>query len=135
MSSTEAVWFKIIVLIVSAVFVGFSIANIVYFNRIRKGNCEEVSEGEATTLLWLNIVMVIIAGIIFIWSLWRLIFSRETRQRVQTTLTSPDVGARMGYTRSVTVTSGAPIRQDPSAAANIVSRRTIAAETALAARS
>ena len=76
MIGPEITWYKALVLITSALAIGFGITNLVYFNEIRlKGNCGPVSSGTATTMVWLNLILVIFAAIIFFWSLFRLIYS------------------------------------------------------------
>ena len=96
--TTEAVWYKVLVFIVSGIIVGVSIANIVYYNRLRDGSSASVSDGEATAMMWVNIVVLVIAALIFLWSLWRLIFSRESRKKVKMYVSDPRVGATRGYT-------------------------------------
>ena len=72
MHPVEFTWYKAIVLLTSAMALGFGIVNIVYFNKIRlnQDNCQELSSGEATTALWLNIILVIFAAVLFFWSLF-----------------------------------------------------------------
>ena len=81
--TSEARWFKIVVFIVSGFFVGFSLANIIYFNRIRRnGGAPGITVGEATAMLWINAILFGIALIIFIWSIYRLVAGQEYRRRV-----------------------------------------------------
>lgn len=87
--STETRWFKILVLIASGLVAGVSLANIIYYNRIRTGSCTAVSVNEATGLLVVNVIIFIIAILLFLWALWRLLFSREFRVKAQ--------GATLGY--------------------------------------
>lgn len=101
MDTTESRWFKIIVFVLSAIVVGVTIANLVYFNRIRNGTCQAISHNTAVTMLWVNAILLIIAIIVFIWSLWRLLFSGATRQRVQHYMISPTEGVNMGFSPSV----------------------------------
>ena len=76
MHPIEFTWYKAIVLITSAMAIGFGILNIYYFNRIRvNNNCQDLSSGSADVAMWLNILLVIFGGILFFWSLFRLIFS------------------------------------------------------------
>lgn len=96
--TTESRWFKIVIFLVSGIVVGVSIANIVYFDRIRKGTCGAVTHGEAVAMIWVNAILLVIAALVFLWSLWRLIFSRDTRQKVKHYITSPSLGAQGGYT-------------------------------------
>ena len=79
MHPIEFTWYKAIVLITAALALGVGILNIIYFNRIRLNEvkCSEITHGEATTALWLNIALVIFAGVLFFWSLFRLIFTGE----------------------------------------------------------
>ena len=67
-------WFKIIIIIVAAATIGVSIANIIYYNRIRSSNSTVISHNEAVTMLWINIILIVFAAVIFIWAIWRLIF-------------------------------------------------------------
>lgn len=81
--TSEARWFKIVVFVVSGFFVGFSLANIIYFNRIRRNNgAPGVTRGEATAMLWINAILFGISLIIFIWSIYRLVAGQEYRRRV-----------------------------------------------------
>ena len=82
--NTESRWFKIATFIISGFFIGFSIANLVYYDRLRKGNCDTISTGEATSMLWLNVILLIIAVLMFFWALWKLIFSQEKRKSIAT---------------------------------------------------
>ncbi len=67
--STGSRWFKIIVLVGSGFGTGFFIANAVVFGRIVNKSCNAVSKNEAQTLMWINIIMAVVFGIIFIWAI------------------------------------------------------------------
>ena len=84
MHPVEFTWYKAIVLLTAAIALGFGILNVIYFNRIRlnQSKCTEISTGEATTALWLNIILVIFAAVLFFWSLFRLIFTGEEKQPI-----------------------------------------------------
>jgi hypothetical protein len=75
MSSGESMGFNIVVILVSAAAIGLSIANIISYNRIRTGTCGAVSTGEATTMLWLSVALIVLAAIPFLWAMWRLIMT------------------------------------------------------------
>lgn len=76
MSDTnEGRWFKVAIFIMSGFVAAVSIANIYYFDRIRKASCSAVSSGTAGTLLILNIIIFIVTILIFVWSLIKLLFS------------------------------------------------------------
>ncbi len=80
----ESRWFKIVVLIATGFFAGFFIANAIYFNRIMNGSCSAVTKTEATVLFWANIILAIIAGIIFIWVLFRIVWVRRPSKEEKT---------------------------------------------------
>lgn len=82
--TTATKWFKIIVAIATLFFIGFTGANIYYYNKIRSNPsaCSAVTKGEATSMLWINIILLIIAIIIFFWAFVTLFTSRELRQQV-----------------------------------------------------
>lgn len=88
--TTETRWFKIIVFIFSAIVVGLFIANVVYFNRIRNGGT--VTTGEASSMLWLSVIFLIIGIIVFLWSIWSLVFSKGTRESVKHYMLSEPTG-------------------------------------------
>jgi len=88
--TTETRWFKIIVFIFSAIVVGLFIANVVYFNRIRTGGT--VTTGEATSMLWLSVIFLIIGILVFLWSIWSLVFSKGTRESVKHYMLSEPTG-------------------------------------------
>lgn len=95
--STESRWFKIVVFLLTSIVVGVCIANIVYFNRIRGNTCVAMTHGEATAMVWVNVILLILTGIIWIWSLWRLFFSHDTRNQITHYMVAPNEGANMGY--------------------------------------
>ena len=115
--TTESRSFKIVVFILSAVVVGVSIANIVYFNRIRDGTCQAVSHGTATTMVWVNAILLVIAIIILLWSLWRLLFSQGAREQVKHYMVSPTAGMGMGY---MPATAPMAVATSPGQAAMVV---------------
>ena len=55
----------ILFLVFSLFFIGYSIAALVYFNRIRKNECEKISESDASTMYYVS-VFVLIGAIIFL---------------------------------------------------------------------
>jgi len=81
MHPVEITWYKILVLITTVMGIAFGITNLVYFNKIRlNDNCEEISSGTDTTLLWLNLILVVFSAVIFFWSLYRLIFTGKPEE-------------------------------------------------------
>lgn len=83
MHPVEFTWYKVLVLLAAALGLGVGILNVVYYNRIRVNNkCGDITSGEATTALWLNMILVIFAGIVFFWSMFRLIFSGAPEKEI-----------------------------------------------------
>ncbi len=80
-SETRA--FKWVSLISSAFFVGIFLANLIYFGKIyTAGGNVSVSKGQALAMMWLNGILLVVALIIFIWSIFRLAITREARKGV-----------------------------------------------------
>lgn len=64
---------------------GYGVANGVFYYKIRKeGGCAGVSQGKATNMLWISILIAIVAIVLFLWSIWRLVFTREAREKIKT---------------------------------------------------
>lgn len=83
--TSDTRWFRIVVSLATGFFAGIFTANAIYYNRIRTGDrsCQAISQNEANVLFWINLILAIIAFIIFIWALWRLIFGKEERTNIQ----------------------------------------------------
>ena len=71
-------WFKIVVFLLTTIAVVVCISNIIYFNRMRDGTSDKITHGEATTMFWVNIILLVLAAIVWIWSIWALIFHHDT---------------------------------------------------------
>lgn len=74
--------FTVFVFILSGFFAGFTLANVIYFNRLRTSlstlSGVSVTAGEASALMWINIILLILSLIIFIWSIVRLVSHPRT---------------------------------------------------------
>ena len=83
MYDPEITWYKALVMLTAAMGIGFGITNIVYFNRVRlEGQCSPISKSTSTTLVWLNIFLVIFSSVIFFWSFFRLVFTGREVDKV-----------------------------------------------------
>ena len=71
--STGSRWFKILVTVGSGFGTGFFIANEFFYGRIRSGSCNAVTRNEATVMMWINIILAIAMGLIFIWAIFMLL--------------------------------------------------------------
>ena len=66
MPTTELLWFKISAIIVSIATIAVCIPNLIYFNKLRNSTCKEISTGAATTMFWLNLILLIMAVIVMV---------------------------------------------------------------------
>ncbi|PCJ29034.1 MAG: hypothetical protein COA94_02825 [Rickettsiales bacterium] len=98
-NTTETRWFKIFVSVITAFVVGISIANVVYYNRIRTGTCNAITRGEADAMFWINIIVSISSGLLFVWSLWRLVFSKDLRSQITHGISGHAKSERSGLER------------------------------------
>ena len=120
--NTEAIWFRIISVILVGLFLALFIANAVFFDRIRNNpfSCT-VTKTEADWMFWLNVIWAIIAAIFFVWAIIRLFWRESARDEAvakakQYAVTKRDAAARqlqrtdVGFER---VPVGASNRQVP----------------------
>lgn len=102
--SHESRWFKVFAFIISGFVVGVSIANIIYFNRLRKKPSTDITSTEATSMLWVNIVILVISSLLFIFALWKLIFSQSYRAKLVTKTKRYFTDTGSGFTPVTTTT-------------------------------
>ncbi len=96
---TEALWFRIISVLVVGFFLGLFIANAVYFDRIvREPFSCTITRGEAQTLFWFNVIWAVIAAIFFVWAVVRLFWHAtaraEAKQKVKHYVVAGAAGAK-----------------------------------------
>jgi hypothetical protein len=70
--TTEDLWFRIIIIIALIAFLVLFIANAVYYNKLRNGNCTAVTNSEANLMFWLNLIWCVVVGIMLIWAIVRI---------------------------------------------------------------
>lgn len=80
MASTGELWFRITVAALSFIIVVTSIVNLIYYSNAAGGNCQGISSGFATFMLWLNIIMLIVAVAVFFWSMVVIFTTKKDRQ-------------------------------------------------------
>ena len=78
MPDSEARWFKIISFVVTGIIAGLLLADIIYFNELRRG--ATLSSGEINSMLVITSILFVITILMFIWSLIRLFIHKDTRQ-------------------------------------------------------
>ena len=94
--TTEQIWFRVLVAIISGFFAGVSIANVIYYQRIyNAGGGGGISKGEAYSMMAISVLILVLALVIFIWALFRL-FSRETREEFVAAAKSESAGLGKG---------------------------------------
>ena len=72
--------FAIATFLVTTVIAGVLLACIVYFNMIRNGKV--VSVGEATSMLIITAILLVITLILWIWAIWSLFVSNELKSQI-----------------------------------------------------
>lgn len=80
MASTGELWFRVTVAIVSFIIVVTSIVNLIYYSNASSGNCQGISTGFATFMLWLNVVILIVAVAMFFWAMVVIFTTKKDRQ-------------------------------------------------------
>ena len=109
---TEQLWFKIIIIIIGAVILAFSIANAVFYGRISgHGGCNSsISGSTATIMMWINIVLALLSFVLIAFGIWRLVLSYERRKKIQSTV-STKVQSAATSTKSVENVVPVPVRK------------------------
>lgn len=57
--------------VVSGTATGFFIANAVYYGKIKNNGCAGISKGEANAMVWINAILAVIFGLIFLYTIYR----------------------------------------------------------------
>lgn len=78
---TESRGFIIGTVIASAAGLGLTITNSVYYSRARS-NCASIDSNSANIMMWLNIILAVIFGIILIWAFYRLVVHPDLRKEL-----------------------------------------------------
>ncbi len=81
-STGELLFFRGVVAFGSAVGVGLSVANIAYYDRVKKDTCNGISKTQANTMYWVSIIFAIIFAILFIWALYSLFHHSHKNEQV-----------------------------------------------------
>ena len=79
--STASRGFLIGALIASSAGVALTITNAVYYSKARN-NCKSISSTSADVLMWLNIILAVIFGIIFVWTIYHLVVHPDLRKEL-----------------------------------------------------
>ncbi len=81
-STGELLFFRGIVVFGSVIGAGLSIANISYYDRVRKDTCNGITKTQADTMYWVSIVFAILFFLLFIWSLFSLLHHSHKNEQV-----------------------------------------------------
>lgn len=79
--STESRGFLLISIVGSAAGLALTITNAVYYSQARN-NCNSISTTTANVMMWLNIILAVIFGIILIWAFYRLVVHPDLRKEL-----------------------------------------------------
>ncbi len=86
--SNESISFRVAVVLVAGVGIAVTGTNLGYYNRIREEtpntDCNLISNSEANTAWWMNLIALIIFAIIFIWALISGPMSISRKKRMET---------------------------------------------------
>lgn len=78
--STESFAFRLSVVVVTGIVAGVSIYQANAWNRVRRTNPTDPLKKESNDLFWLNLIIAIISLVLFIWSVYRLVYSSRARE-------------------------------------------------------
>lgn len=134
--TTDTLWYRILALITTGLIVGYSIANIVYYNRIRSSASAAVSRGEATSMFIFSIIILLLSTVIFLITLMRIFLGSRERAHLMgkaTALAGKTGGVVTFAPPGSTVVTG-PVRMGQPLAANqygaMANRNLLAAQQA-----
>lgn len=96
--TTGTRWFKFTVFAVSGFMAGVSLANVIYYNRIRTESCDAVTKGQARSMYIINIIIFIVSFALFIWSAVKIFFTQQARQHASQLVTDKIDQAKKGLT-------------------------------------
>lgn len=96
--NTESHVFHGGVLIASAAGLTLTIINATYYSKVAKstGGCN-LSQSTANTMMWLNIILAVIFGIVFIYALFRAFVHPDTRKQISKKTTEVLTQPRTSY--------------------------------------
>lgn len=85
----ESVWFKVAVLVGSGVGAGVAFSDILYYSKLRKDDkMTAIKQSTATTMMWIHIALFVVFLLLFLWSVWALIFPKSRREAQTIAITS-----------------------------------------------
>ena len=120
-------WIALGALVFSAVWLGFAIANIIYYDQLRNGDSGSITNGSAQTMYWLNLVGAILSAIILIWAIYEVLKSSNERlvPPTQVVTGQPQVPqGQVPVTQVVTAQTPTQIQTSTGAARVVVSPTT-----------
>ena len=79
--STESRGFLLGTVIATSTGLALTITNSIYYSQARN-NCNSISTTTANVMMWLNIILAVIFGIILIWAIYRLVVHPELRKEL-----------------------------------------------------
>lgn len=121
--NTESQWFKIAVLIIAIIIIIVCAYNVNGYRKILSSNKNAVTNSEINTLLIINAVFMVLGIVLFIWALWRLVFSAEYREYIiegtKNKVTSVATQTNTGLNFKPTTTTPVPATPVPTTATGL----------------
>jgi len=76
-TTTGTTWYNIATTVISALSSHAFYSSAIYYNRIRTGTCNAMTQSEANVMMWINIIIAIAFFIHFLWSARMMLYVRE----------------------------------------------------------
>jgi hypothetical protein len=109
--STESRGFLIGTVIATGAGLALTITNAVYYGQVRN-NCQSISSTAANVMMWLNIILAVIFGIILIWAIYRLVVHPDLRKELGRKTQDYFTSAPQGPITTHTVTPSSTTQAD-----------------------
>ena len=84
--STESTFFQWFTLIMVLYVLVIAVINVFEYNNLATGNSGALSNSEATTLFWLNLIIIVVIVIFLLWGLIRYISYARKKAEITETL-------------------------------------------------
>ena len=88
--STESTFFQWFTFIMVLYVLVIAVINVFEYNKLATGNSGSLSNGEATTLFWLNVIIIVVIVIFLLWGLIRYIAHARKRAEVSKILSKQE---------------------------------------------
>jgi len=126
--STESRGFLLGTVIATASGLALTITNAVYYSQARN-NCNSISTTTANVMMWLNIILAVIFGIILIWAIYRLVvhpdLRKELRNKTSRYIAKQKTKAKQGTSQYLSQRPDYTFKTQPSAKQSVPLNETV----------